>query len=117
MQVEESLNNIAEREGTVHLTLIDPASQSPEEAAEIAYAAVQGGTDAIMVGGSTGAGGVVLDQTLFKIKEITDKPTILFPGSASGVSKHADALFFMSLLNSRDISFITTNQMMGAPLV
>jgi phosphoglycerol geranylgeranyltransferase len=117
MQVEEYLDKIAESEGTVHLTLIDPASQTPDQAAEIAHAAVLGGTDAIMVGGSTGAGGVLLDQTLLKIKEKTDKPTILFPGNASGVSKHADAIFFMSLLNSRDISYITTNQAMGAPVV
>ncbi len=117
IQVEKYLNEIAEREGTVHLTLIDPASQSPDEAAEIAFAAAQGGTDAIMVGGSTGAGGVLLDQTLLKIKERTDRPTILFPGNAAGVSRHADAIFFMSLLNSRDVSFVTTNQAMGAPLV
>lgn len=117
MQVEEYLDKIAESEGTVHLTLIDPASQTPDQAAERAHAAVLGGTDAIMVGGSTGAGGVLLDQTLLKIKEKTDKPTILFPGNASGVSKHADAIFFMSLLNSRDISYITTNQAMGAPVV
>ena len=117
MQVEEYLDKIAESEGTVHLTLIDPASQTPDQAAEIAHAAVLGGTDAIMVGGSTGAGGVLLDQTLLKIKEKTDKPTILFPGNASGVSKHADAIFFMSLLNSRDISYVTTNQAMGAPVV
>lgn len=117
MQVEEYLNRIAESEGTVHLTLIDPASQTPEQAAEIAHAASLGGTDAIMVGGSTGAGGVVLDQTLLRIKEKTDKPTILFPGNAGGVSRYADAIFFMSLLNSRDISFITTNQVMGAPVV
>ena len=117
MQVEEYLNDIVEREGTVHLTLLDPASQSPQEAGEIALAAAEGGTDAIMVGGSTGAGGVLLDQTLLKIKEQTDKPTILFPGNASGVSVHADAIFFMSLLNSRDVNFITTNQAMGAPLV
>lgn len=117
MQVEEYLNKIAESEGTVHLTLIDPASQTPEEAASIAYAASLGGTDAIMVGGSTGAGGVVLDHTLLKIKEKTDKPTILFPGNAAGVSRYADAILFMSLLNSRDINFVTTNQAMGAPLV
>ncbi len=117
MQVEEYLDKIAESEGTVHLTLIDPASQTPDEAADIAHAAALGGTDAIMVGGSTGAGGAILDQTLLKIKERTDKPTILFPGSAGGVSRYADAIFFMSLLNSRDISFITTNQVMGAPVV
>jgi len=30
MSVEERLNNIVEKEGAVHLTLIDPDSQSPE---------------------------------------------------------------------------------------
>ncbi|MDG6243361.1 MAG: geranylgeranylglyceryl/heptaprenylglyceryl phosphate synthase [Methanolobus sp.] len=117
MQVEEYLNKIVESEGTVHLTLIDPASQSPDQAAEIAHAAALGGTDAIMIGGSTGAGGMILDQTIRKIEEKTDKPKILFPGNAAGVSIYADAIFFMSLLNSRDINFITTNQAMGAPIV
>ena len=117
MQVEEYLNRIAEKEGTVHLTLIDPASQPPEAAAEIARAAVEGGTDAIMVGGSTGAGGMVLDQTLIKIKENVDAPTILFPGNTSGISSHADSILFMSLLNSRDINYVITNQAMGAPVV
>ena len=117
MQVEKYLNEIAEREGTVHLTLIDPASQSPEKAAAMALAAEEGGTDAIMIGGSTGASGILLDQTILKIKEVTDLPIILFPGSAAGVSAHADAIFFMSLLNSRDVNYITSNQAMGAPLV
>ncbi len=117
MQVEEYLNEIVQREGTVHLTLIDPASQSPSRAADIARFAVEGGTDAIMIGGSTGAAGQVLDQTLIKIKEQVDVPTILFPGNAAGVSMHADAIFFMSLLNSRDISYIVNNQVMGAPVV
>ena len=111
MQVEEYLNDIVEREGTVHLTLLDPASQSPDEAGEIALAVTEGGTDAIIVGGSTGAGGVLLDQTLLKIKEQTDKPTILFPGNASGVSVHADAIFFMILLNSRDVNYITASSL------
>jgi len=47
MQVEKYLNEIVEREGAVHLTLIDPASQSPEKAAAMALAAKEGGTDAL----------------------------------------------------------------------
>jgi len=117
MQVEKYLNDIVERDGTVHLTLIDPASQTPDEAADIAFAAAEGGTDALMIGGSTGATGTVLDQTLLTIKERLHVPTILFPASAAGVSGYADAIFFMSLLNSRDLNYITTNQAMGAPLV
>jgi phosphoglycerol geranylgeranyltransferase len=117
MSVEAQLNNVVKTQGAVHLTLIDPDSQSPDTAGSMAAQAAKGGTDAIMVGGSTGAGGTVLDKTLKAIKEHTDLPTILFPASAGGVSAHADAIFFMSLLNSRDVNYITTNQALGAPLV
>lgn len=115
--MEAHLQEIINKEGKVHLTLIDPASQTPEKAAEIALAAVKGGTDAIMIGGSTGASGILLDETVIKIKEKVAVPTILFPGSSAGLSRYADAVFFMSLLNSRDIGYVVTNQVLGAPLV
>jgi phosphoglycerol geranylgeranyltransferase len=117
MQVEQYLRSVVEKAGCAHLTLIDPASQAPEKGAEIAEAAVAGGTDAIVVGGSTGASGNVLDRTVLSIKEKTDVPVILFPGNAGGLSAHADAVFFMSLLNSRDVNYITSNQVIGAPMV
>jgi phosphoglycerol geranylgeranyltransferase len=117
MSVEEKLNNVVKTEGAAHLTLIDPDSQSPQASGNIAAQAAKGGTDAIMIGGSTGAFGGLLDKTLQAIKEQTDLPTILFPASAGGVSAYADAVFFMSLLNSRDVNYITTNQAIGAPLV
>ena len=59
---------VAER-GAGHLTLIDPDSQSPRQAAAMALAAAKGGTDAIMVGGSVGAAGILLHETVREIKE------------------------------------------------
>ena len=115
--MEAHLQKIIDQEGKVHLTLLDPASQMPERAADMALAAVEGGTDAIMIGGSTGASGILLDETVLKIKEKVNVPTILFPGSAAGLSRYADAVFFMSLLNSRDLGYVITNQVLGAPLV
>jgi len=100
-----------------HLTLIDPDSQSPEEAGRMARAATEGGTDAIMVGGSVGAAGVLLHETVQKIKEETDLPVILFPSSVAGLCENADAVFFMSLLNSRSPAYLIENQALGAPLV
>ncbi|HIH37081.1 MAG TPA: geranylgeranylglyceryl/heptaprenylglyceryl phosphate synthase [Methanocellales archaeon] len=117
MKVEIHLNEIIDKDGVAHLTLIDPDSQTVDRAAEIAADATTGGTDAIMIGGSTGAGGSQLDQTLLAIKKRTDLPTILFPSGVSGLSKHADAVFFMSLLNSRDVTYITTHQALGAPTI
>jgi len=115
--IEERLNRIAEKEGAVHLTLIDPDSQLPKVAGRIAKEASLGGTDAIMVGGSTGATGAAVDQTVKAIKRACRLPVILFPANAGALSEKADAVFFMSLLNSRDVNYITTNQAIGAPLV
>ena len=116
-RVQEHLKNTIARDGAAHLTLIDPAKQTPAGAGEIVSDAAEAGTDGIMVGGSTKAGGELLDETVLSIKKATKLPVILFPGSEAGVSRHADAIFFMSMLNSRDSYFITGAQKLGAPLV
>ncbi len=116
-RVETHLSQAVGSRGAGHLTLIDPDSQSPEEAAAIAAASAAGGTDAIMVGGSVGASGMLLHETVRQIKEKTDLPVILFPASVAGLCENADAVFFMSLLNSRSTSYLIENQALGAPLV
>jgi len=100
----------------LHFTLIDPADQKPEAAAEIAKDAEDAGSDVIMVGGSTGAS-LLLNETCRAIKRTTGLPVILFPGNVDGVSPEADALLFMSLLNSGNPYWITGAQALAAPLV
>jgi phosphoglycerol geranylgeranyltransferase len=116
-RVELLLTNAVAERGAGHLTLIDPDSQSPVQAGAMALAAAKGGTDAIMVGGSVGAAGILLHETVREIKELTDLPVILFPSSVAGLCENADAVFFMSLLNSRSPAYIVENQALGAPLV
>lgn len=103
--------------GPLHFTLIDPDKQKPEESAEMAAKAQEYGSDAIMVGGSHAAQMEFLDDCVKKIKERVDIPVILFPSSHAGVSRYADALFFMSLFNSRSPQYIVGEQMKGAVLV
>jgi phosphoglycerol geranylgeranyltransferase len=102
---------------TIHLTLLDPDKQAPANAGEIAREASHGGTDGIMVGGSQRISQENLDATVSSIKDNTDLPVILFPGGVSGISKHADGIFFMSMLNSKNPYFITGAQATGAPIV
>lgn len=102
---------------SLHLTLIDPEKQTPEEAGVIASKAHEGGTKGIMVGGSAGISQMKLDETVEGIKGEVDIPVILFPGDVSGISIKADAIFFMSLLNSRNPYYITGAQARGAPVV
>ena len=115
MNVENYINETL-KDHKMHFTLIDPDEQSPEEAAKIAQAAEKANSDGILVGGS------ITDQddlnlTVKAIKENTDLPVVLFPGNISGVSKFADAILFMSLLNSTNPYWITGAQALSAPSI
>ncbi|MCI0496996.1 MAG: geranylgeranylglyceryl/heptaprenylglyceryl phosphate synthase [Thermoplasmata archaeon] len=102
---------------TVHMTLIDPDKAPRPIARQLAAMAGRTGSDAIMVGGSTGLDRESLDDCVLGIREAFEGPIILFPPAASALSPHADALYFMSLLNSRDPRFIVGEQTRGAPVV
>ena len=115
MNVENYIRE-ALKDHKIHLTLLDPEEQTPEEAVSIAVNAVSGGTDGIMLGGST-TNSADLDATAKALKENVDVPIILFPGNITGVSKYADAIFFMSLLNSSNPYWITGAQALGAPMI
>ncbi len=111
------LMNIINDGRAVHLTLIDPdpLRQSAEVAGIMAKYAAEAGTDAFMLGGSTAFG--ILDETILEIKKQTDLPVILFPGNVAGISKYADAVFFMSVLNSRNPYYIIRAQLTGAQAI
>ncbi len=117
MTIEQQLEAAVDREGAVHLTLIDPDSQLPEEAGHIARRAAEGGTTAILVGGSVGVGGRGLECTVNQIKDNTDVPVIIFPSDVGSVCSNADAIFFLCLLNSRNVAYLTTNQALGAVFI
>ena len=103
--------------GTIHMTLIDPDKQVPERAAQIAADAEALGTDAIMIGGSTDVTQKNLDETAAAIKRVVKIPVIYFPSGAHALSIHCDALYFMSMLNSRDLRMVIREQAMAAPIV
>lgn len=101
----------------MHMTLIDPAKQAPEVAGEMAEKACEAGTDAIMVGGSTGITQENLDTTVDSIKSRCKLPVIYFPSGANAISRSCDAIYFMSMLNSRNVRNITGEHARGAPVI
>lgn len=109
MTVKQYLLDRMEK-GTIHMALIDPDKQSPEEAGAIARRLKDAGTDAIMIGGSTDVTQEKLDATALAIGSAVDLPTIYFPSAANALSKHIDAIYFMSMMNSSDIRFIVGEQ-------
>ncbi len=114
---EEYLLKRIEEEGTIHFTLMDPEKFSPRTSARICRECEEAGSAAILIGGSTIPHPHQVDLTVKAVKRSVKIPLILFPGNISGISPYADAILFMSLLNSTNPYFIIGAQALGAPLV
>lgn len=115
--VEKYLLEKIGSEGAIHITLIDPEKVTPPQASRIAGKAKSSGTSAIMIGGSTFSSTAHLDKVIKAVKRTLKIPVILFPNNITGISRYADAIWFMSLLNSVDPYFLIGAQILGAPLV
>jgi len=115
--VEKYLLEKIDAEKSIHITLIDPEKVTPTQASKIGENSRNSGTSAIMIGGSTFVSQTRLDGVVKAIKHAVKIPTILFPNNITGISRHADAIWFMSLLNSVDPYFLIGAQILGAPLV
>lgn len=116
-RVEKYLMEKMESEGTIHVTLIDPEKVTSSQASKVASKAKLSGTSAIMIGGSTFSSTAHLDDVVKAVKRSAKVPVILFPNNVTGISRYADAIWFMSLLNSVDPYFLIGAQILGAPLV
>ena len=118
-KVSNYLQKKKENNELVHFTLIDPekAINNLEVLRKTVRALEDAGTDCFLVGGSTGISQLDVDVVVKTIKEESKLPVILFPGNVSGISKYADAILFMSLLNSDDPYFLIGAQVLGAPIV
>lgn len=103
------------RRSRLHFTLIDPDKTGPGEARELAGRAAKAGSDAILVGGSLG---VLESETEAVVKEAKKSglPVILFPGGLTNAAKSADAVLFMTILNSDDPYYTGIIQVQGALL-
>jgi len=116
-KVEKYLLDKIRGDGAIHMTLLDPEKVSPQSASKIAREVEACGTAAVMVGGSTLASASHLDDVVKAIKSTVKIPVVLFPNNITGICRYADAIWFMSLLNSSDPYFIAGAQILGAPLI
>ena len=116
-RVEQYLIDSINKQGAIHLTLLDPEKVTISSAKTLAKAIEKSGSAAIMIGGSTAVSVYHTDEVISTIKKQTKIPVIIFPNDLVGVSREADAIFFMSLMNSMNPYYITHAQALGAPLV
>lgn len=116
-KVEEYLKERIASEGAIHITLIDPERGVIEKLVDIACRAEKAGTAAIMIGSSTLVSPFLLDELLRELKPRLSIPTIIFPNNIAAITRMADAIWFMSLLNSDNPYFITGAQALAAPII
>src|SRR5713101_1244362 len=114
--VENRITRAISESGCVHLALLDP-ERPVGNLSEVLQDLESMGTVAVMIGGSTVQSNAQLDRMVETVKNSCRLPTILFPNNESGISRHGDAIFFMSLLNSSNPRYLIGAQAKGAPAV
>jgi phosphoglycerol geranylgeranyltransferase len=96
--------------------LIDPDKITAALLNPLIDLAIEAKADYFLVGGSL----VVsdnLDNTILTIRQKCAIPIILFPGSPSQISKHADALLYLSLISGRNADLLIGQHVISAPFV
>lgn len=94
--------------------LIDPEkTNSAEQIKPLAVKAAFAKVDFFFVGGSTVSRNE-LEKTVKILKEHTNIPVVLFPGSSHQLSEDADALLFLSLVSGRNPDFLITHHVNSA---
>lgn len=102
--------------------LIDPDFGQDEAALErTVQNACMAKADLIFVGGSL-LTSTAFDRCVQRVKELAsspagDRPVVLFPGSPSQLSAHADAVLFLSLISGRNPELLIGHHVTAAPRV
>ena len=116
MAVFEELLRVKEDKGAGFFLLLDPDRADRSRLTNVAESAAAKGVDAILVGSSF----LIcsnFDSCVMDIKRHCDLPVILFPGNATQISRHADAILFLSLISGRNPNFLIEEQVKGAPQI
>ncbi len=116
MSVYKQLLEIKQRKGAGYLVLVDPDKWSEADVMAFILRINDSGADAILVGGSLNTRGA-WNQKLAQIKKTATLPVVLFPGTLSQLSEHANAVLFLSLISGRNPQYLIADQVHAAPLI
>lgn len=117
MSVYQKLLEIKQNFGAGFLILIDPDKTTEEQLPRVIEKAQMAGVDAFLVGGS-----LLLtpdfDSYIKTFKRYAGEiPVIIFPGGVHQISKHADAILFLSLLSGRNADHLVGTQVQASPII
>ena len=96
--------------------LIDPDKVNEQKISELVELTAAAKVDYLLVGGSLVISNH-LNDVVIRIKRESNIPVILFPGTPSQVSRHADALLYLSLISGRNPELLIGQHVISAPFV
>ncbi len=113
---QKLLNN--RKNGRLCFPLLDPVNFPDTSKIEKMLSGFESNLiDAFLVGGSTLVAQEDLDKTIECIKKNFNIPVIIFPNNINAISKKADAIFYMMLMNSAVTYYIIDAQVLASPLI
>ena len=96
--------------------LIDPDKLDSSELLNLVEKINSAPIDYILVGGSL-LSSDQMDKYIGEVKNNSDTPVIIFPGSVNQISNKADGILFLSLISGRNPEFLIGSQVIAAPLL
>ena len=110
------LEKIRAVRGAVVIALLDPDKKNDNGLLKMLQLVNESDFDAIFIGGS-----LISDNEFeSRVEEVTnntDLPVIIFPGSSSQLSQHADAVLFLSLISGRNPQYLIGEHVKSAPII
>lgn len=116
MSIYQKLLDVRDEKVAGFLVLLDPDRMDVSEIVELAQKSEKGGADAFLVGSSLLLS-TRFDEAVKEIKANVSLPVIIFPGNANQVSRHADAILFLSLISGRNPHLLIGEQVKAAPAI
>ncbi len=107
------LQRVIKEKGAGFLPILDPDRVTPAQAADSAAKMENAGADALLIGTSLMLG-ATFEETIQRMKDKTDIPLVIFPGSSAQISRLADAILLPSLISGRNPEFLIGQHVQAA---
>ena len=116
MSIYHYFQDVVNERGAGYFVLIDPDRLDRKAILALSERASSAGADALLVGSSLLLSSD-LDDLLVAIRAVATIPIVIFPGNIMQISRHADAILFLSLISGRNPNFLIGEQVRAAPII
>ena len=116
MKIYSKLESIRSKRGAVAIALLDPDAKNDDGLKKMVQLVNDSDFDAIFIGGSLISDNE-FESRIKTVKDNTNLPIIIFPGSSNQLSQYADALLFLSLISGRNPQYLIGEHVKSAPII